>query len=126
MALPLPLWEGLGRGTKKERRLLLEYISILLVVLMLVWALPHRILKAIKKSGPRYQCVFEKNIQIPKDLFPEKYRVLFAFGTTLKKRVNLPFPPQQGMSVSEFVDLPITTKNIEEDDIDSVYFDWER
>lgn len=87
----------------------METLLLTIVALMILWWLPQLIKKTI---SPLYNCILEKNIELPENVVPEEYKIPFMFGIELKKKVALPFPPQIGMSISEFVDvLPPKNKN---------------
>lgn len=80
----------------------MEALLAVALVLTALWWIQRRIADLSKLLHPSYVCRFTRELQVPKDVsFSEKYRMMQIFGITTEQVVILPFPPQQGMSISE-------------------------
>ncbi|MDX2028763.1 MAG: hypothetical protein SFW62_09040 [Alphaproteobacteria bacterium] len=81
----------------------------------------ERYLLVHRNTGPHYICLFEKRIQVPQNDGEKNIALLFSGGIVkLNRRIDLPFPPQIGMSVSDFIEFPSQAKNTES--VDGVNF----
>ena len=84
----------------------MEMILFVAAVLAILWWRFPQIISASLK--PTYRCIFKKNIVVPERDFHESVGLIMRGGVCdLTKVVDLPFPPQIGMSLSDFTELSI-------------------